>query len=204
MNNDLNNNGQNPNGFNQMPGVNPQNDINQVTPDIPLQQNLNPYPQNNENYVTNSQPPKKSIDKKIIIGAGGVIIAIVILFASGIIGSKKLTCTIEESTMGINMKQELKFQFKRNSVNKVDGKMIVDYGDKAEYKEIFEETLKEELEDFKEDGITSEIKSNDTSMTLTFKAEKDKLKDALGMYEDDGSSYDEVKEYYEDEGYTCK
>ena len=204
MNNDLNNNGQNLNGFNQMPGVNPQNGINQVTPDTPVQQNFIPYPQNPENYGTNGQPTKKAIDKKIIIAAVTIILAIVILFASGIIGGKKLTCTTEETSMGMTMKQELKFHFKKDKINKVVGKMSIDYKENIEYKDQVEESLEDQLEDLKEDGVNAKIKSGKTSTTLIITAEKDKLEDAFGMYEDDDSSYEEIKEYYEDDDYICK
>lgn len=202
MNNNLNNNEQSSNNVNPMTGT----ENNMATPEVPVQPNLNQMPQNNTNNEANGQTLKKTINKNttIIIAAVIVIIAIIILFASGIIGGKTLTCTTEDTSMGMTMKQELKINFKRDKVNKIVGRMSIDYGDNIEYKDEVEESLKDELENLKEDEIDAKIESGKNSTTLVITAEKNKLKDAFGLYEDDGDSYEEIKEYFEEEDYTCK
>ncbi|MBQ7137120.1 MAG: hypothetical protein IJO43_04015 [Bacilli bacterium] len=204
-----------------MPGVQPQNNMNPGMSGMQSQINMNPgmpgvQPQNNMNpgmvNPYNQYPgvagvqPKKPINKNLIIGIGaivGIAIIVIILFATGIIGGKTLTCTKSETTMGMTMKEEMKIKFKDDHANKITSKATIIYGDNSEYKEYMEEAFKEEVEELKEEGINAELKTTDDSLTVTFTLEKDKALDYYYIDEEE-STYEEIKESLESSGYTCK
>jgi len=231
MNNDnFNNMGPMQNNMNPgMPGVQPdpnmgmqtmapQNNMNpgmsgvQPDPNMPQQPQVNPnmygYAQQyHPNIGGENNSPKNAKNMPLIIGAsvgGGLLLLLIILFATGIIGGKTLTCSQSEETYGISMKEELKFYFKDDKVNKVVGKMTMDYGDNTMYKEMLQGSFEEQIADLKEEGIDAKLTSNNTSMTLTVTAKKDSIEEAFGVDSEEENSYKEIKERYEDQGYTCK
>jgi len=215
MNNDMNNNFNNGNFVNNtnvgMGGIPQQSSMNPGTGNTSQQPSnssgMNMYPNYNVGYnnVPQYQPypmnmpqePKKTMNLPLIIGGAIGIIAIIvlILFLTGVLGGTKLTCTKEDSFMGMTMKESAVISFKDDKPNSATFKETIDYGTNSYYKESLKEDFEDELEDYKEDGLDAQLISDDTSYTLVIKYKKDDL---------GTTSYEETKQEFEEDGYTCK
>lgn len=219
---EIQNNNVQQNTWMSMQNMNPQTSTNQTMPmpGNPAQQNSwggmqNMNPQPNQGMVYNTynpyyqnqnnvpQQPKKPINLPLIIGIaiGGIAVIILILFLTGVLGGKKLTCSKEDSYDGMTKRKELVISFKDDKPSKLTTKQTIDYGTNTVYKEMIKEQFDAEYEYSKEQGYDAKLTSGDTSYTLTITVKKEDIESSV---DDEEATYEELKEYYEDEGYTCK
>jgi len=101
------------------------------------------------------------------------------------------------------MSEEFKFHFSGDEVNKVSGKYKVTFEDPS-MKEYLEESFTDMKEEVEESGAKASISSDDKSITVTITATKDAMEEAMDIDVEETQSYEELKEEYEDNGYTCK
>lgn len=136
--------------------------------------------------------------------------AIVLIgLSTGCKKEKVLDCSISENESGIEMKQNIKANFKGNEVTNVIVTLDADLGEKySSYKNLFVSTIKstfKNYEDLKGVDIKTTDKDNVVTMTLTADITKmdDESKEALDIVDTTGD-FEKTKESLEDEGYTCK
>lgn len=232
MNNEFNNNqpmNSFNNGVNPQPGFNPApaNNVNPGVPSQPVnpgyvnqnyagQQNATfvnqPMPNQmgmqNPGYPPQAQPVKNNqTTKYILIGVGAAVLLIVILLVTGVLGGKKLTCTMTEDMYGMKMTQEMKFHFSGDKVNKITGKNRIEFEDPELLEgmgDMIEELEEEMVSEFEDTGAKTNVTSDDKSVTVTFSMGKDSLEENFGMDPDEEVTIEEVKEEFESQGYTCK
>ena len=109
-------------------------------------------------------------------------------------GSKGLTCTSESNSLGMEMKNTIKVNFKGNKVDSM--KVTVDV--------TLPDSLKDQkqtmIDSFKENGDVENAKVTETKNG--FKVEGSANAKDLGT--DNNAKYDDVKKALEGSGYKCK
>lgn len=158
----------------------------------------NPYDQN-QNSVP--QEPKKLINLPLIIGiaVGGIAIIILILFLTGVLGGKKLTCSMEYDTFGRTSKQEVIIKFNDEKPKRITMKMTMDNLTSAEVESV-KQGFSYQLDGYEEDGYKVDLTTTDNSVTLSVTANDLELLDI----DSDDETYETIKEGLEEEGFTCK
>ena len=136
------------------------------------------------------------------------------LFLTGC-GNKTLTCS-GSYTAGVETPNgdDVEFISYEETIFSFDfsGKKIKKFTEKSnnildevQYVDGVEQAYKEELEFLSEAGFTFNVQKGENNVYYEFGAElKDASKEVLEEFEFYNKSYDELKRYYENEGYTCK
>lgn len=112
--------------------------------------------------------------------------------------SKKLVCTYDKSTSKYSENQSITITFEEDKPTKMSTTLTFKSDDKNTFN-----TLKENVLKAKEnltDTMDSTIKENEDSISLTFSSElveKDKVISGTNDYEN-------IKKYFQENGYTCK
>lgn len=129
----------------------------------------------------------------------GILVISSLVALVGLTGcGKKLTCTMENSQLGLEMKQKVEVKFKGDTVDTMKIAMDIVVPDKyKDQKQELIDSFKEEDENMKvtetKDGIRIEAdSSSDSSLFDEFDVEGKE------------ASYDDVKKAFEAQGYTCK
>lgn len=127
----------------------------------------------------------------------GVLVLSSLVALVGLTGcGKKLTCTMENSQSGLEMKQNVEIKFKDDSVDTM--KVTMDITIPDEYKD-----EKQELIDmFKEED--ENIKVTETNDGIRVEADENSDLFADMDIKDKEVSYDDAKKAFENQGYTCK
>lgn len=111
-------------------------------------------------------------------------------------GGKKLSCTMEQSSLGLENKTTIQFNFKEDKINSMKATIEMVLPD--EYKDQKQDLI-DELKDSDENITVTETK-NGIKATIT--GDSDQLEE-LGL-DDETVNYEDVKKELEDQGYTCK
>lgn len=127
----------------------------------------------------------------------GILVISSLVALVGLTGcGKKLTCTMENNSLGLEMKQKVEVKFKGDTVDTMKVSMDITVPD--EYKD-----RKQELIDmFKEEDDS--IKVTETKNGIRIEADNDS--DIFAEMDINGkeASYDDVKKAFEAQKYTCK
>ena len=165
-----------------------------VNPNMGIQPNMN---------MGANQVNKKSNKTMIIvisIMAALIVIGVILFFVlSG--GKKSLNCTQSTTESGFDMKADVIADFKDNIIDEMSMNISVDMGEYVEYKDTFIESFEEEYAELRNRGISVDITSDDTHVYIKLGANKDTYKE-LDM--SSSGEYEEVKNYFEGEGFICK
>lgn len=143
-----------------------------------------------------------------------VITLLALLVVTGCGSGKKLTCTKEESSSGIDMKQTITVNFEKDKVSKVK----LSLNSKATNETIksnwnlFAETLGKQFSSSSKEGIKITTKNDSKNYSYLIELEVDvnkAKKEDLEEYDmedvlDSTESYDDLKKDFEGEGYSCK
>lgn len=125
-------------------------------------------------------------------------------------GTKTLNCSmINDANEELKMTQNIITTYKKDSLTRMDMRIIVDFSDNyASYSDDLEKNLKETYQNYEgKKGIEINTTRKDKTVTLTFMADLDKMDndtkkdfDLVGT----GEKLSEVKADLEQQGYTCK
>lgn len=112
--------------------------------------------------------------------------------------SKKLVCTYDNSTSKYSENQSITITFEEDKPTKMSTTLTFKSDDKNTFNTLKENVLKakENLPDI----MDSTIKENEDSISLTFSSElveNDKVISGTNDYEN-------IKKYFQENGYTCK
>ncbi len=140
------------------------------------------------------------------------VLSVLFLFTiivTGCGGEKTLTCTKSDDSTGMTMNQNIVTTFKSNKATKVDMSIdvVVDDQYKSQIGNI-ESSLKKQFSSYEEQkGVTFKTSTKDKTVNVNIVADLEKMDDAarkkLNITATD-EKYDDVKEDFEDEGYSCK
>ena len=138
--------------------------------------------------------------KKYLKTLSVLFIALVVLTGCGGGNKKTLTCTMEASESGIDMKYQVKVNYEEEKLKKlvISGDVEVDkqYSSSMSIlKTSLDASLKEQFEDFDGASFDSKVSGNKYNFSIEVKnptAEQEEL------------SYDEAKEYFEANQFSCK
>ncbi len=191
--------------------ANPVPDMNQNMGTVPpMGQPMNQMPNMNQNMGTvpplgggfNKKPSFMSKYGKFIF-IGLIIIAIAAI-AYLVFGGKKLTCTMSDSSLGIEISGTATFKFSGNTAKSVS--MVM----KMELPELYQdqmdalvEELESQYEEAREEGVDVKVTSTDSTITVTANAKNDQFS-LIDMGNSSDNSYDAVKKAMEAEGFTCE
>lgn len=131
------------------------------------------------------------------------------LLASGCSSDKKLTCTIDQSTAGNKVVQNMEATFSGDKITKLNMEVETKLADEyVKYIDTFVTQIDSKFESYKgKKGITTNTTKKDSSVIFNMTVDVDKMdkdsKDALGIVDVNGS-YKESKKALELAGYTCK
>ena len=148
--------------------------------------------------------------KKILLGLG--LCSTLVLTGCG---GKTLTCTLDQSQSGIDMKSKMIINFddKDEAVKKVDVEMNITVDDETKKvmeqtgmsMEAFSKTMSSNFDELKEEGYTDDSKVSNNTIKFKANINSDKLSDeqkqALNL---NGDSMDSIKKGLEESGFTCK
>ncbi len=125
-----------------------------------------------------------------------ILPALVTLLALTGCGGKKLTCTMSQDSMGMEMKNTVNVTFKDDAFDSMNVVMDITVPEEyADSKQELIDTFKESEEDMKVTETKNGIRLEMSSESEYFE-ELDVDKDTV--------TYDQLKALFEDEGYTCK
>lgn len=111
-------------------------------------------------------------------------------------GGKKLTCTMENNSLGLEMTQKVEVTFKKDKID--DMKVIMDVKVPDEYKDQKQELI-DELKDLEEGMKVTETKDG---IRAEMTAGEDDFKEL--NIDSETVSYEDVKKAFEAQKYTCK
>lgn len=124
------------------------------------------------------------------------LVAIVSVFVMTGCGGKKLTCTSSNNLAGIEMNSTVEVSFKGDKMN--DMKVIIDVKVPDEYKDQKQDLI-DELKELDEDIKVSETKDG---VRAEMTADEDYFKEL--NIDSTTVTYDELKEAFTKQNYTCK
>lgn len=120
-------------------------------------------------------------------------------------GKKTLTC---ESIEDIGEKEVVRLSYNKEGNKLLNAELAEVYEVLEDYeKELLVPLLKAECEDIKNSkGITCKVQKNKNSVSLNLKMTISKMteEELEDMDIEDMMNYEEAKELFEDDGYTCK
>ena len=143
--------------------------------------------------------------KKIMMCSFLTVLLCVLTVGCG--GSKKtVVCTNEDKQTGMTAKETITGKFEGNKVTEVD--MAIDFeleDDYVEYIDTFYETVEKQFKEIEGDGIKINVSKGEKSISAKATVNPDKVSDdnALGIT-GNTSTPEEMKESFEEQGYTCK
>ncbi len=180
----------------------PINPVPEMNPGMPqMNSNMGPVPPINTN-INNQKPGFMSKYGKYIFIALAVIAIAAIAYL--VIGGKKLTCTMNQSNLGIEMEANANFKFNGNKAKSVSIVMTI------KFPEIYQsemdstvDRLKEQYKAAEEEGVKVDIKTNASTITVTVDAKNDNFS-LIDVSSGSDMSYDAIKKSMETEGFTCK
>lgn len=146
---------------------------------------------------------------------GLVIVLLATIVLTGCGSTETLTCSMTEDSSGLNMKQEIDIDFKKNEASKVKVSVVAEATDTTiqENWDIFASTLDSQYNTSeKKDGLTITTDNDKDNYKYTISIEVDFAKASDDVLEEYGlddvigkkTTKKEVKEAAENSGYTCK
>lgn len=111
---------------------------------------------------------------------------------------KKLECTYENKTSNSVEKHNIVITFDEDIPTKMSTILTFE-SDDEEILKSFKENIKTAKENLDE-GMTSKITNKDNSVSLTFSKELEKDEKVINGIND----YENIKSYFEENGYSCK
>jgi len=137
----------------------------------------------------------------IVGGAVLAIIAIIVVYFVFFAKGNVLTCTMNDSSMGMDMETVMKVQFKNDKASKVDATMTVDLGIYGSYADTFVDQFESQFSYYETLGVDTDIQTKDNKVIIKMSASNENV----GLVsETDGGSYNEVKKELEAQGFSCK
>jgi len=205
------------NGIGETP-VQPQPMNNTINQGVVEPQSVNPQPVQPQ-FTQPMQPAMNTVNsgaqssniknmfeqnKKMWFIVGGAVLAIIaiivvyfVFFAKGNV----LTCTMNDSSMGMDMETVMKVQFKNDKASKVDATMTVDLGIYGSYADTFVDQFESQFSYYETLGVDTDIQTKDNKVIIKMSASNENV----GLVsETDGGSYNEVKKELEAQGFSCK
>lgn len=200
QNNQGNNFNNQPNSAGPLPGMQQNNTIQPNTLPGMQQNNFNQANQFPGPMPTVGGAQKKNNTSIIIVAVVGIIVVVGIVYFV-FFNTKKLSCTSHESSMGITSDSTFDLKFKNNKFSSMNAVITFDFGSMSTYKDQYLEIMKESyLEDIS-DTIKYSIKEDGNKVVMTFSASNTGAE--IFDIDEDGD-YDDIKEFLENNGYTCK
>ena len=132
-----------------------------------------------------------------------IMIVLGCLILSGC-ANQNVICIREDNIDEGQMKEVQKIAFINNKIDKynIDIQFKVN-NDALEYKKVIFESLKNSFDRYNgKDGIKYTVQEKDKSIEISIKGNYDKMSDDLGFDKD--ASLNEVIEFLENDGYTCR
>ena len=132
-----------------------------------------------------------------------IMIVLGCLILSGC-ANQNVICIREDNIDEGQMKEVQKIAFINNKIDKynIDIQFKVN-NDALEYKKVIFESLKNSFDRYDgKDGIKYTVQEKDKRIEINIKGDYDKMSDDLGFDKD--ASLNEVIEFLENDGYTCK
>lgn len=138
------------------------------------------------------------------------LLAIFFIFGLLLTGcdSKSLSCTKEEEIDAGKTKEVQLITFDNNKIKSYEATMSIALKDEYKnYADTLVESLEEPFKDYtEEDGLEYNTTVDDNNISVTVSGDYNKMSDdvkqSLGIA--DNSSFDQVKESLEEDGYSCK
>ena len=139
--------------------------------------------------------------KKVLIS----LLAISLAFILTGCGNDTLTCTMSESEDGMQTSQELKVNFSKDEVSKVNLKMDFTVGDEySDYMSFYKNLLESQFEDVTDNGGKVDVTQEGNTLKLDLSIDMNDLSEEQKTNLDLSGTKESVRSQLEEEGYTCK
>ena len=120
-------------------------------------------------------------------------------------GNDTLTCTMSESEDGMQTSQELKVNFSKDEVSKVNLKMDFTVGDEySDYMSFYKNLLESQFEDVTDNGGKVDVTQEGNTLKLDLSIDMNDLSEEQKTNLDLSGTKESVRSQLEEEGYTCK
>ena len=122
-------------------------------------------------------------------------------------GKKSLSCSKEEDIDAGKMNENQVITFKNDKIYSYDALMTIELNDEyMDYKDVFVDSLESSMSEYKDkEGIKYNTTKKDNQVSITingiYSQMDDDTKESLGISKN--SSFNEIKQSLEEEGYTC-
>ncbi|HIU40029.1 MAG TPA: hypothetical protein IAB68_01840 [Candidatus Aphodocola excrementigallinarum] len=139
--------------------------------------------------------------KKVLMS----LLAISLAFILTGCGNDTLTCTMSESEDGMQTSQELKVNFSKDEVSKVNLKMDFTVGDEySDYMSFYKNLLESQFEDVTDNGGKVDVTQEGNTLKLDLSIDMNDLSEEQKTNLDLSGTKESVRSQLEEEGYTCK
>ena len=139
--------------------------------------------------------------KKVLMS----LLAISLAFILTGCGNDTLTCTMSESEDGMQTSQELKVNFSKDEVSKVNLKMDFTVGDEySDYMSFYKNLLESQFEDVTDNGGKVDVTQEGNTLKLDLSIDMNDLSEEKKTNLDLSGTKESVRSQLEEEGYTCK
>ena len=139
--------------------------------------------------------------KKVLMS----LLAISVAFILTGCGNDTLTCTMSESEDGMQTSQELKVNFSKDEVSKVNLKMDFTVGDEySDYMSFYKNLLESQFEDVTDNGGKVDVTQEGNTLKLDLSIDMNDLSEEQKTNLDLSGTKESVRSQLEEEGYTCK
>lgn len=139
--------------------------------------------------------------KKVLMS----LLAISLAFILTGCGNDTLTCTMSESEDGMQTSQELKVNFSKDEVSKVNLKMDFTVGDEySDYMSFYKNLLESQFEDVTDNGGKVDVTQEGNTLKLDLSIDMNDLSEEQKTNLDLSGTKEFVRSQLEEEGYTCK
>ena len=170
-----------------------------------FQNNVNGVSQNNNvmnNYMMNNVPKKNNT--LLIIGVIFVIVIVIIIILSltGVLGGNSLKCVNSVEMYGMLEEDSVTIYYDdSDNPTRMVFTMKTSFTEDSKFTQNdLKESFDKKVEDYKKLGANVSVTSDENSITYTITVGKDNVDAFFDMMD---SSYDSVKELYENRGFTC-
>ena len=138
--------------------------------------------------------------KKVLMS----LLAISLAFILTGCGNDTLTCTMSESEDGMQTSQELKVNFSKDEVSKVNLKMDFTVGDEySDYMSFYKNLLESQFEDVTDNGGKVDVTQEGNTLKLDLSIDMNDLSEEQKTNLDLSGTKESVRSQLEEEGYTC-
>ena len=139
--------------------------------------------------------------KKVLMS----LLAISLAFILTGCGNDTLTCTMSESEDGMQTSQELKVNFSKDEVSKVNLKMDFTVGDEySDYMSFYKNLLESQFEDVTDNGGKVDVTQEGNTLKLDLSIDMNDLSEEQKTNLDLSGTKESVRSQLEEEEYTCK